>query len=137
MGRENKFYYTAIIVIITLFLLKMFWYSQRAVPYYEADIRNKIVGARLQMDGHSPYFYHWKKGDSIRYYDCNAQDFEPSMCTSSPFQSMLYYPIANFPQATINRIWNIVVTVIFIAIVFLVLSFTKKKEQVILVLVSG
>lgn len=137
MNRENKIYYTAIIVIVTLFLLKMCWYSQRAVPYYEADIRNKVVGARLQMDGYSPYFYHWKRGDSIRYYDCNAQDFEPSMCTSSPFQSMLYYPIANLPQATINGIWNIVLNVIFIAIILLILSFTKKRGQVILVLLSG
>jgi hypothetical protein len=33
------------------------------------DLRNRVVGARLQMDGKTPYTYKWAEGDTLRYYD--------------------------------------------------------------------
>ena len=38
-------------------------------PVYTIDLRNRVVGARLMHDGISPYYYKWKTGDPIRYYD--------------------------------------------------------------------
>ncbi|MDP9042728.1 MAG: hypothetical protein M3N30_12170, partial [Bacteroidota bacterium] len=34
---------------------------------YPGDLRNRIVGARLQKDGKLPYHYHWQESDGIRY----------------------------------------------------------------------
>ena len=36
---------------------------------YPSDLRNRVVGARLEKDHASPYFYTWKTGDPLRYYD--------------------------------------------------------------------
>ncbi len=76
---------------------------------YTADLRNRIVGARLQMDGKPPYFYCWSKGDSMRYYDpvncCYNSFVEVSVITASPFFHHLLYPMANLPERLISRIW--------------------------------
>ena len=127
MQEKKTFFYTVFIIFISVMALKLGWYAKRPLPYYEADLRNKIVGARLQQDGLSPYFYHWKTGDSIRYYDCNAKPFKQNMNSSSPFQSRLLYSLANLPQKNINTIWFVVLNTFFIAC--LLISFLLAKTQ--------
>ncbi len=39
----------------------------QADKHNPADLRNRVVGARLITDGKSPYFYKWKAADGIRY----------------------------------------------------------------------
>lgn len=34
-----------------------------------ADLRNRVVGARLQKDGKDPYYFKWTENDGLRYYD--------------------------------------------------------------------
>ncbi len=74
---------------------------------YPGDLRNRVVGSRLQMDGRSPYFYHWTPEDGMRYYDwSNFQtQLKLSDITASPFLHQLMTPVANFSQRTISRIW--------------------------------
>jgi len=73
---------------------------------YPGDLRNRIVGARIISDGHSPYFYKWKEGDGLRYYDPdNFDTLKPSVMTSTPFMHRLLLPIANRPQAQIAQYW--------------------------------
>jgi len=73
---------------------------------YPGDLRNRIVGARMIGDGHSPYFYKWKEGDGLRYYDPdNFDTLKPSVMTSTPFMHRLLSPIANRPQAQIAQYW--------------------------------
>lgn len=82
----------------------------RDVTIYERagapDLRNRIVGARLQQDGISPYFYRWQPGEPVRYYDIsNIGDSGISNITATPFFHSLLYPVANFQQRTISYIW--------------------------------
>ena len=73
---------------------------------YPGDLRNRIVGARLQKDGHHPYFYKWKSADGIRYYDPqNFDTLKVSNITATPFFHQLLFPIADLSQRTISRIW--------------------------------
>ncbi|HEY8971137.1 MAG TPA: hypothetical protein VIM64_18665, partial [Puia sp.] len=73
---------------------------------YPGDLRNRIVGARIIGDGHSPYFYKWKEGDGLRYYDPdNFDTLKPSVMTSTPFMHRLLLPIADRPQAQIAEYW--------------------------------
>jgi len=73
---------------------------------YPGDLRNRIVGARMIEDGHSPYFYKWRKGDGLRYYDPdNFDTLRPSVNTSTPFMHHLLRPLADQPQATISQYW--------------------------------
>ncbi|HVU54917.1 MAG TPA: DUF1772 domain-containing protein [Puia sp.] len=73
---------------------------------YPGDLRNRIVGARMIEDGRSPYFYKWKNGDGLRYYDPdNFDTLKPAVMTSTPFLHRLLLPIANKPQARIAQYW--------------------------------
>ena len=73
---------------------------------YMGDLRNRVVGARIIEDGGSPYFYKWKPGDPLRYYDPQAFDiYIPSISTSTPFLHRLLIPLAGLPFATIMRVW--------------------------------
>jgi hypothetical protein len=71
-----------------------------------ADLRNRVVGARMQKDGLSPYFFEWSDGDTARYYDkYNMGHIGVSNITASPFFHTLLYPIADLDQRTISYIW--------------------------------
>src|SRR6187549_2846741 len=64
------------------------------------DLRNRVVGARLQKDGKDPYFYKWKKEDGFRYFDpANQGPLAVSNITATPFFHDLLFPVCNWPQS--------------------------------------
>jgi len=91
---------------------------------YPGDLRNRVVGARLQQDGKSPYFYKWKREDGYRYLDPqNSDSLKVSNITASPFFHDLLFPVCNLSQRTISLIqfclqyvMLIVITVAFICL---------------------
>jgi hypothetical protein len=85
----------------------------RLEKQFPSDLRNRIVGARLQKDGKLPYHYHWKETDGIRYY--NPDDYlwqsdsvsgfsAINEITSSPFFHELLYPICDLSQRTLSAV---------------------------------
>lgn len=73
---------------------------------YTGDLRNRVVGARLQKDGKLPYYYKWKSSDGVRYYDPqNFNSVTISNITASPFFHNLLFPIAEMPQRSISYFW--------------------------------
>jgi len=102
----------------------------RYIKEYPADLRNRIVGARMIEDGRSPYFYHWKNGDGLRYYDPQAFDTnEPSISTSTPFLHHLLTPIANLPQARILNIWLVIQYLLLTVMTVLAFRIARTVEQ--------
>ena len=95
------------------------------------DLRNRIVGARLQMDGLSPYFYHWKPADGVRYYDWNNgwPTLQISNITATPFFHQLLYPIANLQQRTISVIWLVTEYLVLLVMTMLALRMAKQPIQ--------
>ena len=105
---------------------------------YPVDLRNRIVGARLQMDGKLPYFYNWKPGDAVRYSDPIKFDTTYSNAvTATPFFHHLLYPIANLPQRQISRIWLFIEYLMYILCLTMAFSFTKNMSQRWAVLIVG
>jgi hypothetical protein len=54
----------AVVAAFSVFcIVSLFWSVYRDTELekqYPVDLRNRVVGSRLQMDGMSPYFYHWR-----------------------------------------------------------------------------
>ncbi|MEO7309634.1 MAG: glycosyltransferase family 87 protein [Chitinophagaceae bacterium] len=74
-------------------------------PFF-ADLRNRVVGARLMKDGLSPYFYIWHVNMPVRYYDTFVQQNTVfSKCTSSPALNWLFTFFCDLPQYHINIFW--------------------------------
>ncbi|HWB24834.1 MAG TPA: glycosyltransferase 87 family protein [Chitinophagaceae bacterium] len=93
---------------------------------YPGDLRNRQVGARLIEDGKLPYFYKWRPGDAIRYYDPNnADSFKVSIITATPFFHRLIIPFCDKPFNTFAKYWLVLQYVCFGIIMFTALSLCR------------
>ena len=101
---------------------------------YPSDLRNRVVGARLEKDHASPYFYTWKAGDPVRYYDPSnwqkpGDSTMVSNITGTPFLHHLMAPIADLPQRTISRIWLWLEYIAFAACTIIALGMAGSRRQ--------
>ncbi len=97
---------------------------------YPSDLRNRIVGSRLQKDGKMPYFYKWKPGDGLRYYDpANFDTLKVSRTTTTPYFNQLLYPIADMEQRTISRFWVYLQYIFLILMVGMTFSLAQTPIQ--------
>ncbi len=107
-------------IILAIILAHSVYRDIQLENQYPGDLRNRVVGARLQKDGRLPYRYHWQPTDGIRYYNQEEdrwispdglrqskipQDSDVNKITASPFFHELLYPVCDLPQRTLSRLW--------------------------------
>ncbi|HVU96196.1 MAG TPA: glycosyltransferase 87 family protein [Puia sp.] len=104
---------------------------------YNGDLRNRVTGSRMIKDGRSPYFYKWKTGDGLRYYDPgNFDSVRPSNMTSTPVLYRLLSPLVEQPEARISEYWLVIEYLMLGAITlfaFLTAPTTARRQAVVLV----
>ncbi len=126
---------------IIIFIITLGWSVYRDIAIEKqvtGDLRNRVVGARLQKDGMLPYFYNWRPADGMRYYDGgNFDSAKVSNITATPFFHHLLYPIADLPQRRISYIWLLLEYIIMAVLLFVGYSFAKKSAQQCAVLVTA
>jgi hypothetical protein len=120
-------------ICLALVAIGVLWYAlTRDIRYsreYMGDLRNRVVGARIIADGGSPYFYKWKPGDPLRYYDPQAFDvYTPSISTSTPFLHRMLIPLAELPFATTMRVWVVVLYGLYFAMVAYAFVFARAPK---------
>jgi hypothetical protein len=102
---------------------------------YTGDLRNRVTGARMIKDGRSPYFYKWRKGDGLRYYDPeNFNSVRPANMTSTPVLYRLLSPLAELPQSIISVCWLVLEYLILAGITLFALYRARSGLQKQLVL---
>lgn len=102
---------------------------------YLADLRNRVVGARLVEDGRDPYFHKWKSTEGIRYYDPESfSDWRISATTVTPFFLHLMLPLADLQQVDIVPLWLGLEYLAFagILVIALCLARTPGRKQAVL-----
>lgn len=105
---------------------------------YTGDLRNRVTGARMIKDGRSPYFYKWKTGDGLRYYDPeNFDSVRPSNMTSTPALYRILSPLVELPQATISVCWLAAEYLILAGLTLFAYSLAGSGLQKQLVLLAG
>ncbi len=129
-------------IAISIFLIAVFSFcihrDVQIEKQYTGDLRNRVVGARLQMDGKLPYFYKWHPGDSLRYYDPIRIDTTyANAITASPFYHHLLYPIANWPESKISIFWLWMEYAMAFIAILLAYTFTENILQRWLVTITG
>lgn len=137
--RSNRLW---LIAFLFLGVTSFFWCIYRDVHIerqHPNDLRNRIVGSRLQLDGLSPYFYHWKPADGIRYYDMHNAwpTLQISNITATPFFHQLLYPVANLQQRTISKIWLVFEYLVLLLMVGLALRLSEQPQQKWAVVATG
>ena len=104
----------------------------RLEKQYPPDLRNRVVGSRLQKEGKLPYTYFWQPADGIRYYDLNNTNFLGtgiSNITASPFFHELLFPVCDLPQRTISRIWFCMEYMFLACIIGMITSMTTNRQK--------
>ena len=97
---------------------------------FGGDLRNRIVGARLIKDGHSPYFYKWKPGDGTRYYDPqNFDSLKVANITATPFFHHLLAPIADLQQRRLSLLWVYIEYILFGITTLLAFKMSGSRAQ--------
>ena len=107
---------------------------------YTGDLRNRIVGARLQKDGRLPYFYYWQPQDGIRYFDpinTNRSPAGVSPITASPFFHQLLYPICDLDQEIISKIWLVFQYVLLAGMIWISCRMTSDGNTQWLIVNTG
>jgi len=94
------------------------------------DLRNRMVGARMLSDGYSPYFYIWKEGGPIRYYDTYIPpNLNVSYATSTPFFHLLMAAFADMPQYQLNIWWLIIEYLSLIGCLFFAMHLVSNGKR--------
>lgn len=125
---------TATKIILSLLVIGILsfciWRDILLEKQYPGDLRNRIVGSRLQKDGRLPYYYKWQPQDGLRYYDPqNFDTLRVSNMTGTPFLHTLMTPIAEQEQRSISRIWLIIEYALLFFIMMIALSFARNNIQ--------
>jgi hypothetical protein len=107
---------------------------------YPGDLRNRVVGARLEKDGRLPYFYFWTPRDGSRYLDPqnrnNSHAFVSNI-TASPFFHELLYPICDLPQRTLSGIWMWLQYLLLAGMIWMTCGLTTDPTKKILIINAG
>lgn len=127
--------YTYIFLLLAAIAIACCIYRDtRLEQQHPGDLRNRVVGARLQKDGISPYFYGWDSTKSFRYYDPTGYDFmAASNITASPFFHQLLCPIADIPQRSFSRIWLIIQYLSWASMLGIAICLVSSRRQRLLI----
>lgn len=118
------------LLVLILILTHSFYRDIKLEKQYSGDLRNRVVGARLQKDGRIPYFYKWKKADGYRYIDPeNNNNFKVSNITASPVFHNLLLPVCDLPQRSISFLWFSFQYLMLVIIAMLFVKLCKNNIQ--------
>lgn len=107
---------------------------------YTVDLRNRVVGARLQKDRKLPYNYYFQPVDGLRYFDIQNFNYDSSgasNATASPFFHQLLFPICDLQQVTISKIWLWLQYFLLACMIFMISALSRDIKEKLLVLNLG
>ena len=139
MNLKNNWLLLNLIILVGIFGHSIYRDIQ-IEKQYPGDLRNRLVGARLQKDGKLPYFFHWTQADYPRYADpFSSQDstVPASTITASPFFHELLIPVCEIPQRTFSRLWLGMEYIMLIVMVWMICSFNTSRIQKLVTLNVG
>ena len=124
------------VIVISVIGLAVDFHSTLAYP--GSDFRNRVVGARLMLDGIDPYFFKWHPGLSERLY--NPLD-DPTEMTSKlsvpPTVLTLHAAFAGLSYLQQKIIWLVTQWVAFAGTVWIFLKTNgSQRKQILMLAVS-
>ncbi len=103
------------------------------LKYGALDLRNRVVGTRVQLDGKDPYFFKWDQSTPEKYVDARDfyYDLPVSRLTVPPNVLTLHAPFAGIPYKTQQILWAIMQWILLLISIILLSnianSIIKKK----------
>jgi hypothetical protein len=103
---SNKILNILVIVAVIIAALGFCIDFSNTVNYGAVDLRNRVVGARLLLEGKDPYYFKWQPGMSERLLDpLDDPNMKVSRVTVPPTILMVQAPIAQLGYFQQKIIW--------------------------------
>lgn len=127
-----------VIAAVTITLVGVLFDFKNTVTYIGSDLRNRVVAARLILEGIDPYFFKWTPGLSDRFYDpLEIPDAILSKVSVPPTVLALHSIIAKLGYLQQKVIWLIVQWVAFISTILIFLKASDSQARNNLILAIG
>jgi len=103
------------------------------LKYGALDLRNRVVGVRVLLDGEDPYFFKWEQNTPEEFVDARDfySNFPMSRLTTPPTVLLLHFPFASIPYKTQQILWAFIQWLLLLLSIILLSSTTdsimKKK----------
>lgn len=103
------------------------------LKYGSLDLRNRVVGARVLLDGNDPYFFKWNQNTPEYFVDSRDiySNFPISRLTAPPTILMLHAPFAGIKYKTQQILWAVMQWILLLMSIIMLSnttdSFIKKK----------
>ncbi|WP_319419442.1 hypothetical protein [Pleurocapsa sp. FMAR1] len=136
LTKNNKIINLLVIVAIVITIIGFLVDLRNTLIYPGTDLRNRIVGARLMLEGIDPYFFKWHPGLSARFYDPLDISTELlSKVSVPPTVLALHSAIAGLSYLQQKVIWLIVqwAALLGTVLIFLKTSNSQSENNLILV----
>jgi hypothetical protein len=102
------------------------------------DLRNRVVGSRLQMAGLSPYTHQWKNGDPETLLDpFERPEWVVNGNTVTPTLSILTAPLNPLPYPRITVWWTVISFALFVGILLLAMRLANRFQKPLWVLLPA
>ena len=126
----------AIAAVITVagFIVDLY----NTITYPGTDLRNRVVGARLMLEGIDPYFFKWQAKLSANFYDpLDIPEEVLSKLSVPPTVLTIHSLIAPLSYLQQKLIWLVVQWAAFIGTVLIFFKTSNSQAQKNLVLIVG
>lgn len=140
MKHPGKIIYILNGILLVALLTHSIYRDIHIEKQYTVDLRNRVVGARLQKDRKLPYNYSFQPIEGPRYFDIqnyNRDSSGVSNVTASPFFHELLFPICNLQEATISKIWLWLQYFLLACMIFMFSTLSHDPKYKLLVLNIG
>ena len=132
MKRDKWITYGAILnillVVAAAFAIRGFILDlYNTLDYGGVDLRNRVVGARLMLEGEDPYYFKWSEAHPDTLLDpIDNPDNPVSRVSVPPTVLMLHVPAAGLPYSTQRIMWFVLQWFLLLSSVFL---FARCAEE--------
>ena len=130
----NLLFLIAIIITIIGLLVDL----KNTITYPGTDLRNRVVGARLMLEGIDPYFFKWQPKFPETFYDpLDIPTQILSKLSVPPTVLVLHSLFAKLPYLQQKIIWLFIQWAAFIGTIFVFIRTSNDKTKTNLMLIVG
>lgn len=131
-------YFLLILLIYSVFIAFVGISSDTfyTIKYGGIDLRNRVVGARVWLDGRDPYFTKWEEDTPDYYLDGRDYfyDLPVSRCTVTPSLLLLHLPFASLNYKTQQYLWFILQEILLLITIYILAFHAKSNFKLILII---
>ncbi len=138
MTKNTKIFASLVTAAILISMIGFAVDIHNTLTYPGSDLRNRVVGARLMLEGIDPYLFKWQPGWAEKFYDPLDKPTElVSKLSVPPTVLVLHAPMAGLAYGQQKVIWLMAQWGAFIGTLLIFLKTSRSRPKSVLMLGVG